>query len=155
MTLHQVSTALVAYPLLAMILLAASPWRSERITAHTPRGDMCSERAGTKPCVITTATTTMSFISSFSSVAYFTFATHEIGVQVSLIQYFTFTNPNLDTNFSINRHRKYIGIINIHTESMQRYTALFNFFGTGNLCTAQTAACADLDAFGAGAHRTG
>jgi len=34
MTLHQVSTALVAYPLLAMILLAASPWRSERFVSR-------------------------------------------------------------------------------------------------------------------------
>src|SRR5689334_13991371 len=94
--------------------------------------------------VISAATTTVSTMSmiiipSFSSVSHITLTTHEIGVQISLGQNFTFTDPYLDTDLSIYGKSEYIGIVNIHTECMQRHTSLFDLFCTSDFRTTQTA----------------
>src|SRR5690606_11431905 len=78
---------------------------------------------------------------------YITFSSNKVGIQVALGQHFSFTNPNLDTDFAIYGLSEYIGILNIHTEGMQAHTALFKLFATGNFCTGQTSTQFDFDTF--------
>ena len=87
------------------------------------------------------------FATTISSVAHITLSTYEVGVQVTLSQHFTFTDPYFDTDFTIYGLGKHVCIINIHTECMQGHTSLFEFLATGDLCTSQTAAQFDLDSF--------
>ncbi len=50
------------------------------------------------------------------------------GSDLTFGQYFSFTNPYLNTNLTINSQRKYVRVVNIHTQGMQWSTALFYFF---------------------------
>src|SRR5690606_11343845 len=76
----------------------------------------------------------------------------EVRVQVTLAEHFTFTDPYLDADLSVNGHGKHVGIVDIHTIRMQRRTSLLEFFGTGDLGAGQTAADLDLDTFRTHAH---
>src|SRR5438552_3901643 len=87
-------------------------------------------------------------LSPVSSVAHIALTAYKVGVQVSLAQDLTFTNPNLNTNLTVNSQRKYICVVDIHTQGMQWRTTLFYFFGTGNFSTAQTTADLYFDTFG-------
>jgi hypothetical protein len=88
-------------------------------------------------------------IPSIPAIAQTTFFTaDEIRVQIPLRQYFTLTDPNFDTDLSIHRQRKYIRVIDIHPQRVQRRTALLDLFRTGDLGATQTAAHLDLDPFG-------
>src|SRR5215212_4153318 len=77
-------------------------------------------------------------ITPVSPVAYIALSANKIWIEVPLCQHFSFTNPNFDTDLTINSQCKYIGVIDIHTESMQGHTSLFDLFGTGNFSAAQT-----------------
>ena len=98
-------------------------------------------------------TTTMTMIAmipipTVPTIAQATFlTTDEIRVQISLRQYLTFADPHLDTDLPIYRQRKYIRIIDIHPQRMQRSTALLDLLRTGDLGATQTAAHLDLDPF--------
>src|SRR5258708_20940900 len=67
--------------------------------------------------VITMTTTIV--IPSFPSVTYIGLASDEIRIQVSLRQYFPFTDPSLDTDLSLNAQREYMAIIDFHTKRIK------------------------------------
>src|ERR1043165_8550138 len=90
--------------------------------------------------------TTFTF-SSVSSVAYIALTANEVRVQVSFTQNFTFTDPYFDTDLTVNSQRKYVSIVDIHTQGMQWCTTLFDLFGTGNFSTTQTSADLYFDTF--------
>src|ERR1700733_3757047 len=69
------------------------------------------------PAVITTV---CMIIPSFSSITHIALTTDEIGIEISLRQHFTFTDPNLDPDLSIYSLCEHIGIVDIHSECMQR-----------------------------------
>src|SRR5687767_15198704 len=95
----------------------------------------------------TTAMSAVITFSSVSSVAYITLTTYEVRVQVSLTKYFTFTDPYFDTDLTVNSQRKYVGVVDIHTQGMQWCTTLFDLFGTGNFSTTQTTGDLYFDTF--------
>ena len=74
-------------------------------------------------------------ITTWPPVACFSFSSNEIWIEVPLSENFSFANPDLNTNFSIDSQRKYVGVIDIHAECMQGSTTLFDLFCTCDLCT--------------------
>ena len=134
-----------------------TPARTERYVRAGETGNWLSSSSAatsvtaTASSVTTATTTTSVVISSISpvispipsiafspipSVAHFTLAAGKVWIEVSLSQYFTFTNPYFDPDLSIYSQSKYVCIIDIHPESMQRNPALLDLFGSRNFCSA-------------------
>jgi hypothetical protein len=88
-------------------------------------------------------------VSPIPSVADIALAANEVGVEIAFSQHFTFTDPYLDAYLAINSQRKYIRIVDIHPQRVQRRPALLDLLRTRNLSTAQTTRYLDLDPLGA------
>jgi hypothetical protein len=86
--------------------------------------------------------------SSFPAITQVTLTSDKIWIQVTLGQHFTFTNPDFDSDLTINSKRKYIRIINIHSQRVQRRATLFDFFSTRDFCSTQSSGNFDLYSFG-------
>ena len=86
--------------------------------------------------------------SSIPTIAQTTFfSADKVRIEISFRQYFTLTDPYLDPDLSIYSKRKYIRIIDIHPQRVQRSTALLDLFRTGDLGATQTTGNLDLDPF--------
>src|SRR5258708_1147475 len=130
------------------LMLAASTTTSSfsaTAAAASPTPPATASAISTSSAVITMTTTIV--IPSFPSVTYIGLASDEIRIQVSLRQYFPFTDPYLDTDLSVNGQREYIGIIDVHTKGMQRGPTLLDLFRTGDFSATQTTGNLDLDPF--------
>src|SRR5690606_993792 len=93
----------------------------------------------------------MAVISSSSPFTRTTFSlsTYEVWIEVSLREHFSLTDPNLDTDLTIYGKGKYIGVIDVHAECVQRNTTLLDLLGTCDFRATETTRYLYLDTFSA------